>query len=156
MDTKNFITKTGVRTFEAASYLKRYGLDTSQVKRMFNIDKDEYMRKLDIVKTTQLYNANTAIAMSASNFPNIRMISSQAADDMLNISGTKAAFVLYPVNDDIFVSARSLGDFNVQLIMEKLGGGGHMTVAGAQLKGIRLDAALDKVKKAIDEYIAEK
>lgn len=156
MDTKNFITKTGVRTFEAASYLKRYGLDTSQVKRMFNIDKDEYMRKLDIVKTTQLYNANTAIAMSVSNFPNIRTISSQAADDMLNIAGTKAAFVLYPVNDDIFVSARSLGDFNVQLIMEKLGGGGHMTVAGAQLKGISLDAALDRVKKAIDEYISEK
>lgn len=156
MDTKNFITKTGVRTFEAASYLKRYGLDTAQVKKMFNVEKDEYMRKLDIVKTTKLYNANTAIAISSSEFPNIRTISSQAADDMLNISGTKAAFVIYPLNNDIFISARSLGDFNVQLIMEKLGGGGHMTVAGAQLKGINFEIALDNLKKAIDEYIAEK
>ena len=156
MDTKNFLTKTGVRTFEAASYLKRYGLDTARVKRMFNIDKDEYMHKLDIVKTTQLYNGNTAIARARDNLPNLRVIASQAADDMLNIAGTKAAFVLYPYDGDAAISARSLGEVNVQLIMEKLGGGGHMTVAGAQLKGTGIDDAAELLRHAIDKYLEEK
>lgn len=155
MDTKNFLTKTGVRTFEAASYLKRYGLDIAKVKRMFNIEKDEYMRKIDIVKTTQLYNGNTAIAVGNANMPNIRVIASQAADDMLNIAGTKAAFVIYPYEGDVSISARSLGEINVQLIMEKLGGGGHMTVAGAQLKGCSEEDAVNMLKNAIDKYIEE-
>lgn len=156
MDTKNFFTKTGVRTFEAASYLKRYGLDTTHVKRIFNIGKDEYIKKIDIVKTTELYNGNTAISETHESFDNIRVISSQAADDMLNISGTKAAFVIYPVDNDVFISARSLGEINVQVIMEKLGGGGHMTVAGAQLKNSTVSEVKDNLKQAIDSYIAEK
>ena len=155
MDTKNFITKTGVRTFEAASYLKRYGLDTSYVKRLFNVDKDEYMCKLDIVKTTEIYTGGMAVAECRASDPNIRVISSMAADDMLNISGTKAAFVIYRIDNDIFISARSLGEVNVQLIMEKLGGGGHMTVAGAQLKNTDITKVKYSLKEAIDEYIKE-
>ncbi len=156
MDTKHFLTKTGVRTFEAASYLKRYGLDTSYVKRLFNIDKDEYMCKLDIVKTTEIYKGETAIAECRASNPNIRVVSSMAADDMLNISGIKAAFVLYRIDNDVFISARSLGELNVQLIMEKLGGGGHMTVAGAQLKNTDITKAMYSLKEAIDKYLSEK
>lgn len=156
MDTKHFLTKTGVRTFEAASYLKRYGLDTSYVKRLFNIDKDEYMCKLDIVKTTQIYEGEYAIAECRASDPNIRVVSSMAADDMLNISGIRAAFVIYRVDSDIFISARSLGDVNVQLIMEELGGGGHMTVAGAQLKNTDITKTEYSLKEAIDKYIKEK
>lgn len=156
MDTKNFLTKTGVRTFEAASYLKRYGLDTTQVKRLFNVDKDEYMRKLDILKTMQIYSGNMAIAQSDENFTNIRVISSQAADDMLNISGIQAAFVLYPVDGSVFISARSLGDVNVQVIVERLGGGGHMMIAGAQLKNTNLQNAKLLLQQAIDKYLSEK
>ena len=156
MDTKNFITKTGVRTFEAASYLKRYGLDTAAAKRILNPDKDEYMKKLDIVKTTEIYNSNMAIAKSDIYFPNIRAVSSQAADDMLNISGTVAAFVMYPLDGNICISARSLGECNVQIIMEKLGGGGHMTVAGAQIKDIDMQEAELLLQRAIDEYLIEK
>jgi len=155
MDTKNFLTKTGVRTFEAASFLKRYGLDTAMVKQIFNVEKDEYMRKLEIVKTTQLYNGNIAIAHSDISFENIRAISSQAADDMLNIAGTKAAFVIYPIEENVYISARSLGDVNVQLIMEKLSGGGHMTAAGTQLKNTEVAEAENLLKQAIDQYIEE-
>lgn len=155
MDTKNFLTKTGVRTFEAASYLKRYGLDTAMVKRMFNIGKDDYMHKLDIVKTTQLYNGGSAIAVCRDVFSNIRVVSSQAADDMLNIAGTKAAFVIYSSGGDVCVSARSLGEVNVQIIMEKLGGGGHMTVAGAQIKGVNIDETIKLLEDSIDNYLEE-
>ncbi len=152
MDTKNFTTKTGVRTFEAASYLKRYGLDTAKVKRLFNVNKDEYMLRLEILKTTQLYNDCYAIAYADFNHPNSRVISSQAADEMLNISGIKAAFVIYPTDNEISISARSLGDVNVQVIMEELGGGGHMTVAGVQIKDFNRDEILESLKKAIDKY----
>lgn len=156
MDTKHFLTKTGVRTFEAASYLKRYGLDTSYVKKLFNIDREEYMCKLDIVKTTEIYKNEYAVAECRASNANIRVVSSMAADDMLNISGIKAAFVIYRVDSDIFISARSLGEVNVQLIMEKLDGGGHMTVAGAQLKNTDITKVKYSLKEAIDNYISEK
>lgn len=157
MDTKNFITKTGVRTFEAASYLRRYGLNTAEVKRLFNIDRNDYLHKIDIVHTTELFCENYAVAVCREAFPNIRVISSQAADDMLNISGVMAAFVIYRTDDSrISVSARSLGDVNVQIIMEKLGGGGHMTVAGAQLAEMSFEDAIDKLHIAIRDYINER
>ena len=114
------------------------------------------MKKLDIVKTTEIYNSNMAIAKSDIYFPNIRAVSSQAADDMLNISGTVAAFVMYPLDGNICISARSLGECNVQIIMEKLGGGGHMTVAGAQIKDIDMQEAELLLQRAIDEYLIEK
>ena len=155
MDTKNFTVKTGVRTFEAASYLRRYGLNTSDVRRLFNSDKEDFLRKAEIIKKSVSVNDKFLVSVCDNVYPNMKVISSQAADDMLNISGVSAAFVLYPLENEVCLSARSLGDVNVQLIAEKLGGGGHSTVAGAQLKINNLNKAFDMLKKAINEYIEE-
>ena len=155
MDTKNFMLKTGVRTFEAASYLRRYGLDLVEVKKLFTMDRSDYMHKIRIMETLEVYSSNIAIAHAQEIYPNMRVVSSLAADDMLGISGIRAAFVVYEVDGEAYVSARSFGDINVQLICEKLGGGGHMTVAGAQMRGIGTEAALLEVKAAISEYIDE-
>ena len=155
MDTKNFIMKTGVRTFEAASYLRRYGLDPVEVKKLFTMDQADYMHKLKIMETFEVYNENIAIAYTKEKYQNMRVVSSQAADDMLGIKGIRAAFVVYQLDAEAYVSARSFGDVNVQIICEKLGGGGHMTVAGAQMKGIDVDAARLELKAAISEYIEE-
>lgn len=155
MDTKNFMLKTGVRTFEAASYLRRYGLDLVEVKKLFTMDRGDYMHKIRIMETLEVYSSNIAIAHAQEIYPNMRVVSSLAADDMLGISGIRAAFVVYEVDGEAYVSARSFGDINVQLICEKLGGGGHMTVAGAQMRGIGTEAALLEVKAAISEYIDE-
>lgn len=155
MDTKNFMLKTGVRTFEAASYLRRYGLDLVEVKKLFTMDRGDYMHKIRIMETLEVYSSNIAIAHAQESYPNMRVVSSLAADDMLGISGIRAAFVVYEVDGEAYVSARSFGDINVQLICEKLGGGGHMTVAGAQMRGIGMEAALLEVKAAISEYIDE-
>ncbi len=155
MDTKNFMLKTGVRTFEAASYLRRYGLDLVEVKKLFTMDRGDYMHKIRIMETLEVYSSNIAIAHAQESYPNMRVVSSLAADDMLGISGIRAAFVVYEVDGEAYVSARSFGDINVQLICEKLGGGGHMTVAGAQMRGIGTEAALLEVKAAISEYIDE-
>ena len=155
MDTKNFMLKTGVRTFEAASYLKRLGLNTVDVKKMFNINKDDYDRKADIVKTAVEVVPNIAVATTEINYPNAKVIASQAADEMLNLNHIKASFVIFPFNGNINISARSLGDINVHLIMEALGGGGHMTVAGAQLQTTSTEQAFEMLKKAINDYISE-
>lgn len=155
MDTKNFVVKTGVRTFEAASYLKRCGLNTLEIKKLFNIDRDEYLHRIDIIKASKIYMDSIAITVCRESYENMRVISSQAADEMMNISGVKAAFVIYPMDSVINISARSYGDVNVQLIMEKLGGGGHATVAGAQLKGTSAEDAANKLKAAIKEYFDE-
>lgn len=155
MDTKNFMLKTGVRTFEAASYLRRLGLNTAAVKKLFNIDKQDYDHKVDIVKTAVEITDHIAVAKTYNKYPNIKVIASQAADEMLNIGNIKASFVVYPLEDAAGVSARSLGDVNVQLIVEKLGGGGHMTVAGAQLKNTGIDDTVRLIEKAVKEYIKE-
>ena len=156
MDTKNFILKTGVRTFEAASYLRRLGLSTVDVKKMFNINKADYHHKVDIVKTAEEIAPDIAVAKCYEKFDNIKVIASQAADEILNINSICASFVVYPLDNGAGVSARSLGGVNVQLIMEALGGGGHMTVAGAQLKETSIDAAAEMVKKAVADYLKEK
>lgn len=155
MDTKNFMIKTGVRTFEAASYLRRYGLNLVDVKKLFTMEKTDYLHKIKIMENLEIYADNIAIAYTTEKYANMRVLSSQAADDMLGIKGIRAAFVVYPFETEAYVSARSLGDINVQLICEKLGGGGHMTVAGAQLRGIDVDAAKLELKAAIAEYIDE-
>ena len=155
MDSKNFVTKTGIRTFEAASYLKRYGVNTMDVKKLFNLNFDDYVRRTEIIRHAEIWNTDMAVSICAESFSNMRVISSKASDEMLNISGIKAAFVVYPSDNGVAFSARSYGDINVQLIMEKLGGGGHMTVAGCQIKGISLDQARDMLKNAIKEYIEE-
>ena len=155
MDTKNFVTKTGVRTFEAASYLKRYGVNTMEVKKVFNLTFEEYVKRMDIIKQAEIWNTDLAVSVCSESFTNMRVLSSQAADEMLNISGVKAAFVIYPSENEVCFSARSFGDVNVHVIMEKLGGGGHLTVAGCQIKNITIAEARNKLKEAIKEYIEE-
>ncbi len=155
MDTKNFILKTGVRTFGAASYLKRLGLNTVEVKKRFNVNKEDYDHKVDIVKTAVEIVPNIAVAKSYERFDNIRVVASQAADEMLNINSIRASFVVYPQENGVGVCARSLGDINVQLIMEALGGGGHMTVAGTQIKNRTVDEVINDVKTVVKEYIKQ-
>ena len=153
MDTKNFTVKTGVRTFEAASYLRRLGLNTMAVKKLFNINKIDYDRKADIVKTAVEIAPHIAMASAAEHYPNIRVVSSQAADEMLNIGDICASVVIYPMEDGCGLCARSIGDINVQLIMERLGGGGHATVAGAQIKGKSIGEVKNMVITAVRDAI---
>lgn len=155
MDTKNFTVKTGVRTFESASYLRRYGLNTSEVRKLFNTDKNDYIKRAQIVENSVSVCDNMLVSVCRDDYPNMRVISSQAADEMLSISNISAAFVLYKLEGDIYLSARSLGSVNVQVIAEKLGGGGHGTVAGAQIKTKDFDEAFGLLKTAIEEYVKE-
>lgn len=142
LDTKNFVLKTGVRTFEAAAYLRRRGADTVEVKRLFSGNLDTYKAKYQLVSTAEIIH-ECAISYVVKEFPNVRVTCAQAADELLSIQGVKASFVLFPAGDVINISARSLGDINVQLIMEQLGGGGHLTMAAAQLPDVTIDQAKD-------------
>lgn len=134
LDSKNFVLKTGVRTFEAAAYLKRKGADTVEVKRMFSNSINTYKVKYQLISDAEIFNS-CAIACAEENSEDIRIASAQAADELLGIQGVKASFVIYSTEGCVNISARSFGDVNVQLIMEKMGGGGHQTMAGAQIKG---------------------
>ena len=153
LDTKNFLIKTGVRTFEAASYLRRLGLNTFDVKKLFNVDKDEYDKRSEIVRTAVEVVPGIAVAHTSNHWHNIRVIASQAADDMLNLSNIRASFVVYPDNGRTCVSARSLNDINVHVIMEALGGGGHSTVAGAQISDTTTYQVIEMIKKAVKDYL---
>lgn len=153
VDTKNFTFKTGVRTFEAASFLRRQGVDTVSVKQLFQNKLDTYINISNVVKDAEIINDNIAISTCPPNIENSQLIAAQAADQLLSLSGLVAAFVLCQVNDEISISGRSLGDLNVQMILEKLGGGGHITVAGAQLQDIPLGDAKEKLKCAIIDYM---
>lgn len=155
VDTKNFTFKTGVRTFEAASFLRRQGVDTVAVKQLFQNDLMTYSNISNVVKNAEIINENIAISLCPPNIKNAQLIAAKSADELLNLSGIAAAFVLCYVNNEIFISGRSFGDINVQVILEKLGGGGHLTVAGAQLQGISLEDAKEKLKYAIMVYIEE-
>ena len=154
LDTKSFVLKTGARTFEAAAYLRRRGADTVEVKRFFSGSLQTYIEKSQLVSSARLYD-DCAISIAQEEVEGLRVIASQAADELLNINGVTASFVIFPMGGQINISARSLGRFNVQLVMEKLGGGGHMTMAAAQLENTSLDEALEKLKAAIDEFRAE-
>ncbi len=150
IDTKNFVYKTGVRTFEAAAYLRNSGVDTIKVKRFFRESIDNYKVKSEIVTNSEIYKDNIAISVYPEFVPH--PVAASAADEMLEISDVKASFVLTKEEDgNINISGRSLGDINVQIILEKLGGGGHFMVAGAQLSDTTLEEALDKLKNVIDE-----
>ena len=156
LDTKNFIVKTGVRTFEAASYLRRLGLNTVNVKKLFNVDKDEYDRRAEIVHTAVEVAPNYSIAYTEHSWPNIRVIASQAADEMLNINSVCASFVVYVDEGKTCVSARSVNDVNVHVIMEALGGGGHATVAGVQRSDVTVQQMIELLKEEINNYIKTK
>lgn len=153
MDTKNFTFKTGVRTFDAASYLKRRGVDTIEVKKLFQIDLNTFVKKWSIIENATPYKNKVAIATCSKNDPDMQTIVAQAADELLNITDISSSFVVCDMGDTIIISARSFGDINVQLITEKLGGGGHMTIAGAQLENTTMEEVVDNLKKAIDEYL---
>ena len=155
MDTKNFILKTGVRTFEAASYLRKLGLNTVEVRKMFCSSREDYAMKTEIVNSSSIINDCVAIARTEKMYSNMRIIASQAADDMLHLENVRASVVAYPVEGGVGYCARSLGGINVQLIMEKLGGGGHLTVAGALIKGINVDEGVLKAETAVKEYLSE-
>ncbi len=155
MDTKNFGVKTGVRTFEAASYLRRYGLNTQEVRRLFDMDKDTYVRRGEIIRNSVLAAKGILVSVCKESYPNVKVIASQAADEMLNLSDIQAAFVVYPMEGEIGISARSLGTINVQVIAEKLGGGGHATVAGAQVKNATVEEVYSNLGTAIYQYLEE-
>lgn len=152
LDTKNFVMKTGVRTFEAAAVLRKMGADTITVKKMFSSSIDSYKRKTQIVAEAEIYR-KCAIAPCDFYADDLRIVAPQAADELLTIKNVDASFVLFKtMGNEISISARSMGNLNVQLIMEALGGGGHQTMAGAQLKDVTVNEALDTLKKSIDDY----
>ncbi|WP_352399473.1 DHH family phosphoesterase [Anaerotignum sp.] len=155
VDTKNFCVKTGAITFEAAGFLRRNGADSIRVRLLFQNDMDAYKAKASAVKDAELYLGNIAISVCPANVENSTLTAAQAADDLMNVTGVKASFVCCKVGDTVYISARSFGEINVQRIMEKLGGGGHLTVSGGQLQGSTLDEAKEKIRCAIEEYLKE-
>lgn len=154
VDTKNFVYQTGVRTFEAASILKRWGADTVYIKRMFKDDFEIIKYKSEVIADSSIVNDMIAIAHFNRDIDGSTLIASQAADDLLNIKGVKASFVLAKANNKIHISGRSLGDLSVQLILERIGGGGHLTAAATQLD-MSMENAENMLKKAIIEYLRE-
>lgn len=154
LDTKNFVLKTGVRTFEASAFLRRRGADTVTVKKLFSNTLDNYKQKAQLVSSAELYKG-CAIATSNWDLDDMRIAAAQAADELLSIQGVRASFVLYRVGTDVSISARSLGDINVQLILEEFGGGGHFTMAGAQIKNISMSDARRALVRALDVKLAE-
>ena len=151
LDTKNFTLRAGVRTFEAAAYLRRMGADTVEVRKLFASNMESYQQRAQLVAAAQEYRG-CAIACTTREMPDMRVIASQAADELLNISGVDASFLLFKVGSGVNMSARSMGAINVQVIMETLGGGGHLTMAAAQLADISMDDAFQKLREAIDGY----
>lgn len=152
LDTKSFTLRTGERTFDAAAYLRRSGADTSAVKRLLQSDMENTVKKYKILQSAELYKG---IAIAVPEEPQERVVAASAADELLNISGVDASIVVAPDgNGSSFASARSIGDINVQLIMEKLGGGGNAGAAAAQFAGIELPEAVQKVYAAIDDYLS--
>ncbi len=155
LDTKRFVFSTGARTFEAASYLKRNGADNSTVKMMFQDDMTLYRERTRVVQSALIMEKGIAISTCPEGLSDAALVAAQAADELITLKGIQAAFVLANVNSVIMISGRSTGIINVQLILEKIGGGGHMSVAGAQMKNINIDQAIEKLTQAIQLYLQE-
>lgn len=155
MDTKNFTFKTGVRTFEAAAYLRKCGVDIIKVKKWFQSDLDSYNTISDIVKEAQVIHDTIAISIYEQEDKDAGVICAKAADELLTISDITASFVIGTIGNKVCISGRSIGDINVQVILEKLGGGGHITLAGAQVEGKTKQEAKEELIKKIDEYFEE-
>lgn len=151
LDTRNFSLHTGVRTFEAAAYLRRMGAQTQAVKKLFNSSFESYAYKAQLVTDAEIY-MGCAVVFSDSVPAELSVVVPQAANDLLTINGVEASFVAVDNGAQVSVSARSMGDVNVQVIMEKLGGGGHLTMAGAQLRNVSLEEAKRRLLDAISEY----
>ena len=156
IDTNNFMNRTGVRTFEAAAFLRRSGADVTQVRKMFRDDLEAYRVKAEIVSNAEVFRGVYAIAVSRKReIESPTIIGAQAANDLLNINGIKASFVLTEYNGKIYVSARSIDEVNVQIIMERIGGGGHINTAGAQFPHTDMSVAITTLKQVIGTMIAE-
>ncbi len=155
VDTKNFTVKTGVRTFESAALLRRFDADTTEVKALFKDDLDSFVARSNIVRNAEMIFSEIALSTSDETIANGRLIGAQGADSLLEIRGVKASFVLVRVDDEIYLSGRSHGDVNVQLIAEKLGGGGHLTGSGAQFKDITMAEAKAKLIDTLEQYYQE-
>lgn len=154
VDTNNFVTKTGVRTFEAAAYLRRSGADVTRVRKLFREDALEYKARADAVSQAEIYRQAFAISIcTAEDLPSPTVIGAQAANELLNIKGIKASFVLTDYQGKIYVSARSIDEVNVQIIMERMGGGGHMNIAACQMEGTGIVEAIGILKRTLDDML---
>lgn len=153
LDTKNFSVRTGARTFEAAAWLRKNGADTVAVKRLFQNDLSATLNRYEILRHAELYRSN--IALCCLDYTSDRITAAQAADELLNISGIEASFVFYPDGDRVICSARSIGEANVQMILEPLGGGGNQATAGAQISGMTSEQVKDALKASIDDFFSE-
>ncbi len=156
VDTNNFMTKTGVRTFEAAAYLRRNGADVTRVRKLFRTDMDAYRARTDAVRNFEVFDGVYAISLfDGEGVDSPTVIGAQAANELLNINGIRASFVLTEYQNMIYISARSIDEVNVQIIMERMGGGGHHNMAGAQLENISLDDARDRLMETLDNMQKE-
>lgn len=156
IDSQNFTAKTGVRTFEAAAFLRRNGADVTRIRKMFREDELSYKAKADAVRSAEVYRDDFAISYCESDdVKNVTVLAAQAANELLNITGIKASFVFSVYQNKIYISARSIDEVNVQIIMERMGGGGHLNIAGAQLEEISVDEAINMLKDTLDIMIEE-
>lgn len=155
VDTKNFVFKTGVRTFEAAAFLRKKNIDIIKIKKWFQSDLEGYNVIAEVVKNAEIINKNIGISIYEREDKNTSLVCAKAADELLTISQITASFVIGKTKDKVCISGRSIGDINVQLILEKLGGGGHITLAGAQLEGVTLEEAREMLIEQINEYFNE-
>lgn len=156
IDTNNFTNKAGVRTFEAAAFLRRNGADVIRVRKLLRNDMDEYKARAEAIRNLEVYRGNYALAIiSSAGLESPTIVAAQAANEILDINGIKASFVVTDYNNQIYISARSIDEVNVQIIMEKLGGGGHMSIAGAQLKDCSAMDAISTIKNTLDRMIEE-
>lgn len=156
IDTNNFMTKTGVRTFEAAAFLRRNGADVTRVRKLFRDDAAEYKAKADAVSQAEIYKNVFAISVcTGEDVASPTVVGAQAANELLNIKGIKASFILTPYNGIIYISARSIDEVNVQVIMERMGGGGHLNIAGAQIENGSIEEGVVAIKRTLDSMIEE-
>ena len=155
MDTKNFTFKTGVRTFEAAAFLRKCGVDIIRVKKWFQSNLETYNKISEIVAKAEIMDETIAISVYDKEDTDANITCAKAADELLTISNITASFVIGKLGEKVCISGRSIGDINVQLILEKLGGGGHITVAGAQLEGMTLEEVKQELINRINEYFTE-
>ena len=156
IDTNNFMTKTGVRTFEAAAFLRRNGADVTRVRKLFRDDAAEYKAKADAVSQAEIYRRFYAISVcTGEDVASPTVVGAQAANELLNIKGIRASFILTRYNGIIYISARSIDEVNVQVIMERMGGGGHLNIAGAQLENGTIEEGIVSIKRTLDTMIEE-
>ena len=154
-DTRNFMNRTGVRTFEAAAFLRRCGADITRVRKMFRDDMESYRAKAEAMRRAEVYREEYAIAQCPGDIDSPTVLAAQTANELLDISGIKASFVLTVYEGKIYMSARSIDEVNVQIIAEKLGGGGHINSAGAQFDHTNIEEAVNALKETIDKMIEE-